>query len=346
MSNVPQQQKALFLESKQGSFAVQTTSVPKPGSGQLLIKIKATALNPVDWKIQKYGAYVSDYPAILGTDISGEVEALGEGVTKFQVGDRVVFQGILAKEKAGFQQYTLADEYHLAKVPSNITFDQAASIPLGMSTAYLAMYNTSPHGIGLKNPVDPAGQGHSKGEPFVVLGGATSVGQYAIQFAKLSGFSPIITTASVKHADYLKPLGATHVLDRNLSPSAFKSEVDKITKEPIKYVYDAVSLEATQKQGDAVLASGGHLILVLPPSISASDKHFTNVLALRQLEHNIKPLSALYDKLTGWLESGVIQPNKVELLTGGLNGIVGGLKRMENNQISGVKLVARPDETD
>ncbi len=83
--------------------------------------------------------------------------------------------------------------------------------------------------------------------------------------------------------------------------------MEKITKKPVKYVYDAVSLESTQKQGDAVLASGGHLMLVLSPSISTSDKHFTAVLALRQLEHNVGPLSALYDKLTGWLESGVIQ---------------------------------------
>jgi len=129
----------------------------------------------------------------------------------------------------------------------------------------------------------------------------------AIQLAKLSGFSPIIVTASVKHTDFLKSLGATHVLDRNLSPANLKSEVEKITNKPVKYVYDAVSLEETQKQGDAVLASGGHLMLVLSPSISTSDKHFTAVLALRVLEHNVKPLSALYDKLTGWLESGVIK---------------------------------------
>ncbi len=89
MSNVPQQQKTLFLESQYGDFVVRPAPVPKPGSGELLIKVKATALNPVDWKIQKHGAFVSDYPAVLGSDIAGEVAALGEGVTKFQVGDRV-----------------------------------------------------------------------------------------------------------------------------------------------------------------------------------------------------------------------------------------------------------------
>lgn len=89
MSNAPQQQKALFLESQFGDFVVRDTSVPKPGLKQLLIKVKATALNPLDWKMQKYGKYVSEYPAVLGLDIAGEVAALGEGVTKFQVGDKV-----------------------------------------------------------------------------------------------------------------------------------------------------------------------------------------------------------------------------------------------------------------
>jgi len=89
MSNPPQQQKVLFLESQYGNFAVSTSPVYKPGKGQLLIKIKAAALNPVDWKIQKHGAFVTNYPAILGSDIAGEVAALGEGVTKFKVGDRV-----------------------------------------------------------------------------------------------------------------------------------------------------------------------------------------------------------------------------------------------------------------
>jgi NADPH:quinone reductase-like Zn-dependent oxidoreductase len=89
MTNLPQQQKALFLESKQGDFVVRTHTVPKPGRGQALLQVKAASLNPVDWKIQKYGVYVTDYPAILGTDVSGVIIATGEGVTKFNVGDKV-----------------------------------------------------------------------------------------------------------------------------------------------------------------------------------------------------------------------------------------------------------------
>ncbi|KZP01963.1 GroES-like protein [Athelia psychrophila] len=83
------QQKALFLLEKFGDFAVRSTSIPTPGPGELLVKNGAVALNPVDWKIQKYGFAVETFPAIIGFDLAGTVEAVGEGVTAFQKGDRV-----------------------------------------------------------------------------------------------------------------------------------------------------------------------------------------------------------------------------------------------------------------
>jgi len=84
-----QQQKALFLQSKQGQFAVGLRSIPKPRKGELLIKICSAALNPVDYKIQEYGLFIEKYPALLGVDIAGLVEEVGEGVDTFVKGDRV-----------------------------------------------------------------------------------------------------------------------------------------------------------------------------------------------------------------------------------------------------------------
>jgi NADPH:quinone reductase-like Zn-dependent oxidoreductase len=82
-------QKALLLLEKQGKYAVSDVEVPSPGPGELLIAVKATGLNPVDWKIQTTGYFINDYPAVLGTDSAGVVEAVGEGVTGFVVGDKV-----------------------------------------------------------------------------------------------------------------------------------------------------------------------------------------------------------------------------------------------------------------
>ncbi len=82
-------QQALFIESKQGPFVLGTRDIPTPPKDEVLIKVIATALNPVDWKIQVYGAFVQDYPAIVGTDIAGEIEAVGEDVQGWKKGDKV-----------------------------------------------------------------------------------------------------------------------------------------------------------------------------------------------------------------------------------------------------------------
>ena len=84
----PSTQKALVLDAKFGNFTVDTIPVSNPGPGDILVKVKAVALNPADWKAHK-GLVAVTYPAILGADVAGDVEELGEGVTDFKKGDRV-----------------------------------------------------------------------------------------------------------------------------------------------------------------------------------------------------------------------------------------------------------------
>ena len=127
----PSTQKALLLDAKFGKFVVDTIPVPKPGPGEVLVKIQAAALNPVDWKVQKYGIFADKFPAVLGMDIAGDVEELGEGVTDSSVGDlhyhqdllithhlslKRVVQGDIKNEYAGFQQYALGIAASVAKV--------------------------------------------------------------------------------------------------------------------------------------------------------------------------------------------------------------------------------------
>lgn len=86
---VQQTQNALVLPAKLGTFTTQHFPVPCPGPSEVLVKIKSTALNPVDWKIQTLGVFVSDYPAILGTDAAGVVEEVGDDVTSLTKGDKM-----------------------------------------------------------------------------------------------------------------------------------------------------------------------------------------------------------------------------------------------------------------
>ncbi|GLB40684.1 putative alcohol dehydrogenase GroES-like domain [Lyophyllum shimeji] len=316
-------QQALLLESKQGKFVVGSRPIPKPGPGEILVKLRATALNPVDWKIQKYGIFITEFPAVLGTDGAGEVEQVGEGVTNFSKGDRVFFQGTFDNDRATFQQYTIAAAATASKIPSNLSFEAASTIPVAFTAAYVGLYNHQPYGLELAWPLESADR--------------------VIQLARLSGFSPIITTASSKHADYLKSLGATNVLDRSLSLESLQAEIKKLTNTPVDIVFDAISSKETQQTGHDLLVPGGHLVTVLPLAITKSEKiGHVGVQGILRLPQNQELLRALYSNFTQLLEEKAIIPNRFVVLSDGLHGIIGGLQRLENNQVSGVKLVARP----
>ncbi|KAF9555139.1 GroES-like protein [Agrocybe pediades] len=349
---LPTTQKALVLEQKYADLVLKDdVEVYEPGRGEILVKIHATSLNPVDWKIQKkeLGMFEEKFPFILGTDIAGEVVKLGEGVLEFKVGDRVFCQGRFENAWSGFQQYALLAASATARIPESWTYEQAAALPVVLSAAYNAFYNVVPHGLGLTPPLTEEKEGVYSRTPIVILGGASSVGQIALQLAKLSGFSPIITTASSKHADNLKRLGATDVLDRNLSGRELKAEIDKITGgKPIKYAFDSISSAATQQVGVEILSPSGTLATVLPVVVDVpEDKNTVSTLGI--FSHSPQHLGLLetlyHDKITGWLERGVIRSNEIEILPNGLLGIPDGMARMEADQVSGRKLVARPQET-
>ncbi|KZT34760.1 medium-chain dehydrogenase/reductase like protein [Sistotremastrum suecicum HHB10207 ss-3] len=337
-------QKALIIPAKQAPFEVQDRPVPTPGKGEILVKILATALNPVDWKIQKGGYFIQNFPSVIGSDSAGEVAAVGEGVSNFAVGDKVVHQGwFLENDKSTFQQFAIVPAEIVAKVPSNVTIDEASTIPLGLATAAVGFYNP-PEGAGLNlaYPWTEAGRGKYSGQPLVVLGGSSSVGQFAIQLAHLSGFSPIVTTASSKHEAFLKSLGATHVIDRNTDALAAAKSILPGGKAGI--VYDAISEQSTESLAIALTPDDGAIILTLPlaQSLDAGSRKVLNVFGN---VHAQRPLGiSLYSELTNLLQAGDIKPNRVELLPGGLSGIPDGLDRMAANKVSGVKLIVHPWE--
>ncbi|KAK7049306.1 hypothetical protein VNI00_005907 [Paramarasmius palmivorus] len=232
-------QKALFLKEKKGPYVIDTRDIQKAQPGEIVVKIKATALNPADWVIQAYGVIVEDYPAILGLDIAGDIEEIGEGVEGFSKGDRVFLEGTWKNEFSGFQQYTRFPAELAAKIPARYTYAQVASIPLCFATAAIPLF--SENGAALNPTFDPKVK--YTGQSALVIGGSSSVGQYGIQLLRFAGFSTIITYASDKHAEFLKSLGATHVIDRKLvSTAQLSDEVKKVTGgKPVNVVHDAVS---------------------------------------------------------------------------------------------------------
>ncbi|KAI1789677.1 GroES-like protein [Ganoderma leucocontextum] len=333
---------------------------PAPlGQYRLLVKIAAAALNPAGWKIQAWGYYKDSYPIILGFDgaQAGTVEGLGTEVSAFARGNRVIVQawhdGETKVFHGTFQQYLLVPVYSASKISDSISFEAAAPLFSCVATTAVSLYSQKPGTRSLKLAAPWAGgQGSHAGRSIFIPGGATNVAQFAIQFASLSGFSPIITTASLRNRDLLDSFGATHVVDRTLPSERIVEQVKAIVNGPVDLAYDAVSEESTVKIAGAVLRSGGQLVVVLPNAAEfikddIEEKKIQAIQAQGVMSGvNRGALAGLWEKLPEFLEKGLIKSVPYEVLPGGLSAVPAGLERLRNNQVGAVKLVVLPPDTE
>ena len=168
--------------------------IPQPDKGEIRVKVIASGVNPVDWKIRK-GFIKLPLPMTMGFDISGIVDAIGPKVDKFHLGDQ-----IFAKESpphGGYAEYTLVNDSHAALKPKSMGFIEAAAIPTAGLTAWQMLFDMA----GLKS-----------GQIVLIHGAAGGVGNFALQFAKWKG-AYTIGTASGGNMQFLKSLGADEVVD-------------------------------------------------------------------------------------------------------------------------------------
>lgn len=211
------QHKAALLDGPNLPLSVRAIATPEPGPDEVLIRVRAVAINPFDWKVQENGAFIESWPTILGADIAGDVVAVGPHVdgtaTKFSQGQRVIaFSQMLTTKdikNAGFQELVVAPITAVAPLPDTLAYEQGVVLPLGVSTAACALFQSDQ--IGLENrPV--LGKPESNGKTLLVWGGGASVGMSAIQLAVAAGYG-VVATASPKNFDLLRGLGARAVLD-------------------------------------------------------------------------------------------------------------------------------------
>lgn len=353
--SVPNTFKAAVVPEPGAQHVVSDRQLSPLGAGEVAIKITATAINPVDWKIRDYKVFIKDYPAVLGSDAAGTIAAVGPEVTGLAVGDRVFFQGIIGNYDAStFQQYCKMPAALVAKTPSKITDDEAAGVSLATVAVMTAYYDTTGHG--LPAPWDANGEQAGKGKAIVVLGGSSSVGQYAIQLAKISGFDKIITNTSARHVDHLKSLGADVVLDRatHSSPADFAAAVGADV--PLAFVFDAISSKDTQLLGvqilDATKTEGSHVVTVQGVDAEAKEVGQTQstkaevkqVLGLGSspaLRHLSEPLVKNLGGEEGYIAKGRFVPNRPLVVPGGLAGLEDALAKNKKG-VSGEKVVIRP----
>ncbi|MBI1170685.1 zinc-binding dehydrogenase [bacterium] len=217
--------QAAWARAPFADLSLGPAPVTAPGPGEILVRNRAVAINPVDRYKQKMGNLMFGwirYPFIFGYDLSGEVVAVGPDVTRFRPGDRVLGVAIGMDKprnraaEGAFQQFTLVQARMAAPLPEGMSHAEACVMPLALSTAATGLF--APEHLALSPPfADPVDQGKT----VLIWGGSTSVGCNAIQLARAAGYR-VVTTASPANAALVRRLGAVEVID-HYSPTAVEA---------------------------------------------------------------------------------------------------------------------------
>ncbi len=209
---------AAWLGAKHAKLEVTSAPYTSPREDEIVVKNHAVAINPIDWIIQVAGNIIFSwikYPFVLGVDLAGEVVEVGKAVTRFKVGDRVLGHAVGTDKnrntsaEGAFQACTVVLAHMAAPIPSTMSYENAAVLPLALSTAACGLFQKDQLALQY-----PSATPKPTGETLLVWGGSTSVGSNAIQLAVAAGYE-VITTSSPRNFDYVKKLGASQVFDYN-----------------------------------------------------------------------------------------------------------------------------------
>lgn len=246
--------KAVRLHSYGGPevLVYEDAPDPAPGHGDVLVQVQAAGVNPVDWKIRQ-GYYKEKMghtlPLIPGWDLSGVVEAVGLGVTRFKAGDEVFIRPDITRDGA-YAEYMVVRESELAFRPKTLDPIRSAAIPLAALTAWQSLFGAAML---------------AAGQRVLIHGAAGGVGSFAVQLAKWKG-AVVAGTASAVNQSYLKELGVDEPIDYNAGP--FEEAL-----EPVDVVFDTIGND-TQARSWKSLKRGGILVsIVSPPSSELADAH-------------------------------------------------------------------------
>lgn len=241
--------RAALFESYGGTDRLQVREVENPGPpgpGQVLVRVRASSVNPLDWKIRKGQLRLTlpaKFPLIPGFDLAGEVEAVGPEVTRFAPGD-AVFGQTGSRHGGACAEQALALESALAEKPEALSFEEAAAIPMGGLTALQALRD----------------QGElAKDERVLILGASGGAGHFAMQIAGILG-ARIAAVASGRNQEFLRKLGAERTFD-------YEAEDFRDTDEVYEVIFDAAGKSSYQHCGLSLAENGVYVTTEVGPGI-------------------------------------------------------------------------------
>ena len=319
-------QKALVLEKIGEPLVIVERHIPEPKENEVLVKVAIAGINPHDGYSKIWGIFVQDtLPTPLAADIVGKVVKLGPNVTKFEVGDTVFgFGDPQNPDQLGTQENCLLDVDQTAKVPSNVSPDEAATFPLNPMTSFFAIFS----GQGLDLPFPWPGKDEkidNSGVTLVIIGAGAATGKFALQLTKMAGIGRVIAIASKSNEAQLKSLGATHVVDRHQSIDEIDVQVRAVVGDDLTLVYDCIgSAKGGQTLGAKLLSNsqrGTLAVLVHAGTIDESkigtkqagyDRKFI-ICATKMFKDVSVPF---WNNLPTWIENRHLSPTTWQVVDG------------------------------
>jgi NADPH:quinone reductase-like Zn-dependent oxidoreductase len=276
--------KAVRIHNYGGSEVLKFEDAPrpKPSSGEVLIRVHATAVNPVDWKVR--AGYLKDHipyplPFIPGWDVSGVVEATGPGVVEFKKGDEVYSRPDITRNGA-YAEYIVVKASEVALKPRSVDHVHAAAIPLAALTAWQALFDVA---------------GLTAGQKILIHAAAGGVGSFAVQLAKWKE-AHVIGTASARNQSFLRELGVDEPIDYE------KARFEDVVHD-VDVVLDTIGGD-TQQRSWKVLKKGGILVSIISePSAEEAAKY-----GVRPGYVFVQPNAAELAEIAKLVDSGKVKP--------------------------------------
>lgn len=228
-------------------FQYAELETPEPGPGEVLVKVAWAGVNPADWKnrqgyLEQFRPYV--FPYVIGFDAAGTVAAVGEGVDRFVVGDRVFTPTNHGKGGQGsYAEYTLAAADRTAHLPGGLSFRDAATLPVAALTAWQGLFDRG---------------GLAAGQAALIHGGSGGLGSFAVQFARRAG-ARVAATCSTPNVDYLRELGVERVIDYKTED--IPGAIAEWAPGGLDYLMDAVGA-STLPSGLGMVRAGGTFVSI------------------------------------------------------------------------------------
>ena len=277
---------------------------PAPSGHDLLVKVEAISVNPVDYKQRKVD---SPTPRVLGWDAAGTVEAAGPEVTLFKPGEPVYYAGDVTRPGAN-SEFHLVDERIVGRKPKRLDFAQAAAIPLTAITAWEAFFDRMKIDLG----------GKDAGKTMLIIGGAGGVGSIGIQLARVAGLTVIATASRPDSIAWVKELGADEVVDHR------KDLASQVSK-PVDYIANFNDLDTHWTAMGQLIAPQGSMVAIvgnqkpLPMDVVRS-KSATMCWELMFTRPRFKTTDMieqhrLLDQVADWLDSGKLRGTLKETLS-------------------------------